>query len=173
MGRFADALEKLADQIQREDALAKPTLDDIRKVNPKMADAIERGIAKQLKPRPAPDGRSERMKYKPFEKPETKPKESKLEIRFEQQLRCQQIEPWERNYFFLPNRDLELDFAWPAHKIGVEINGGAHRTSMKILDRDCEKLSLGVLADWRILPLGRDLVRSERGIRLLRELLLR
>lgn len=100
-------------------------------------------------------------------------KESKLEIRFEQQLRVGEIEPWERNYFFLKERDYELDFAWPALKVGVLVNGGAHRASMRQLDRDCEAISLGVLAGWHILPLGRELVRNEKGIELLRILLVK
>lgn len=92
---------------------------------------------------------------------------SKLELRFDQQLAARDIPAPQKNYLFLPNRDLELDRAWPAWKLGVEIQGGAHRASQAMLDRDCEKLCLALLAGWWILPFSKDLIRSERSIELL------
>jgi hypothetical protein len=94
-------------------------------------------------------------------------KESKLEIRFGQQLAVDGLPPAIRNYLFLPDRDLELDFAWPQWKLSVEIQGSAHRASMAMLDRDCEKICLALLAGWWVLPLGNELVRSGRGLELL------
>lgn len=93
--------------------------------------------------------------------------ESKLEIRFDQQLVVDGLPAPIKNYLFLKDRDLEIDRAWPQWKVGVEIQGGAHRASKANLDRDCEKLCLGLLAGWWILPIGDALVRSGRGLELL------
>jgi very-short-patch-repair endonuclease len=62
---------------------------------------------------------------------------------------------FEQNYIFNPMRKFELDIAWPAHKVGVEIQGGvftkgAHGSPMMIL-RDMEKSNLLVLDGWRVL----------------------
>jgi very-short-patch-repair endonuclease len=94
-------------------------------------------------------------------------KESKLEQRFDQQLTVSGLPAPIKNYFYLPGRDLEIDRAWPQWKLGVEINGGAHRASMANLARDCEKICLGLLAGWWILPFSRELIRSERALELL------
>jgi predicted lipid carrier protein YhbT len=52
-------------------------------------------------------------------------KVSKIERRFDQQLVENDVPLYQRNYFFLPDRDLELDFAWPALKVAVEVQGMA------------------------------------------------
>jgi hypothetical protein len=65
-------------------------------------------------------------------------KVSKLERRFSQQLADNPDLPaHQRNYFFLADRDLELDFAWPAARIAVEVQGMAHRIKAKF-KRDIE-----------------------------------
>lgn len=91
-------------------------------------------------------------------------KESKIERRFEQQLLERPlIPPHQRNYFFLPDRDFELDFAWPALKVAVEIQGMAHRVKGRF-KADIEKRALAQLAGWRVLELDGDSVRSGRGL---------
>lgn len=99
------------------------------------------------------------------------PKVSKIERRLEQQLADNpDIPVAQRNYFFLPDRDLELDFAWPALKLAVEVQGMAHRIKAKF-KRDIEKRALALLAGWRILEVGGDEVRSGQAIEWLRLLL--
>ena len=75
-----------------------------------------------------------------------------------------------RNYFFLPDRDFELDYAWPEVKVAVEVQGMAHRIKGK-WKRDIEKRALALLAGWRVLELDGDSVRSGRGLEWLRALL--
>lgn len=98
-------------------------------------------------------------------------KVSKLERRFAQQLADNSYIPGhQRNYFFLPDRDLELDFAWPGVKVAVEVQGMAHRIKAKF-KRDIEKRALALLAGWRVLEVGGDEVRSGRALEWLKVLL--
>ena len=99
------------------------------------------------------------------------PKVSKIERRFAQQLADNpDIPPHQRNYFFLPDRDLELDFAWSEVSIAVEVQGMAHRIKGKF-KRDIEKRALAMLAGWRVLEVGGDQVRSGQALQWLRLLL--
>ena len=88
---------------------------------------------------------------------------------------CQQIteaglpEPV-REFWHIPNRDFRLDFAWPALKLGLEVQGGAHRIKGKF-KADMEKRALGLLAGWRILEVGGKEVRSGQAIEWLKLLL--
>ena len=96
---------------------------------------------------------------------------SKLERRFSQQLVDNpDIPAHQRNYFFLPDRDLELDYAWAPVKVAVEIQGMAHRIKGK-WKRDIEKRALALLAGWRVLEVGGDQVRSGQALEWLRALL--
>jgi very-short-patch-repair endonuclease len=96
--------------------------------------------------------------------------ESELERRFAQQIRAAGLAEPEREYYFIPNRNFMLDFAWPAQRLGVEIQGGAHRIKGKF-KADLEKRALALVAGWRVLELGREEIRSEKGIEWLKELL--
>lgn len=101
------------------------------------------------------------------------PKVSKIERRFEQQLADNpDIPVAQRNYFFLPDRDFEIDWAWSDRRIGVEVQGQAHRIKGK-WKRDIEKRALLLLAGWRILEVGGDEVRSGKALEWLRDLLRR
>lgn len=96
---------------------------------------------------------------------------SKLERRFSQQLADNpDLPPHQRNYFFLPDRDMELDFAWPMVKLAVEVQGGVHRIKAMFM-RDIEKRAFAMLAGWRVLELDDDAIRSGRGLQWLRTLL--
>lgn len=99
------------------------------------------------------------------------PKESKLERRIVQQLaENPDIPAAQRNYLFLPDRDFEMDFAWPALRAGLEVQGLAHRIKGKF-KRDIEKRALAMLAGWRVLEVGGDQVRSGKALEWLRMLL--
>lgn len=96
--------------------------------------------------------------------PAATPKESKIERRFAQQLADRpEIPAHQRNYFFLADRDFELDFAWPEKKVAVEIQGMSHRIKGKF-KRDIEKRALAMLAGWRVLEVDGDSVRSGKGL---------
>ena len=77
----------------------------------------------------------------------------------------------EREYRFDAVRKFRLDFAWPALKLGVEVEGGIYRggghTHVKDLKRDMEKSNLLTLAGWRLLRFHGDQVRSGEAIALI------
>ena len=117
--------------------------------------------------------------YAPRSAPTTKPPapvrpmppaQSKLERRFAQQLAEATLPAHQRNYFFIKDRDFELDFAWPGLKTAVEIQGMAHRIKANF-KRDIEKRALALLAGWKLLELDGAAVRSGHGIEWLKKLL--
>ena len=95
---------------------------------------------------------------------------SLLELRLAQQIAEAGLPEPVREYFHIPGRDFRLDFAWPAAKIGVEIQGMQHRVKGRF-HADIEKRALGLLAGWRILEIDGRAVKSGQGIDWLRQLL--
>lgn len=65
-----------------------------------------------------------------------------------------------QQYIFHPQRRWRLDFAWPEHKLAVEIQGfGTGHTSYKGMQSDYEKHNEALLLGWRFLYfMGADLV---------------
>lgn len=100
------------------------------------------------------------------------PAESKLERRMAQALAVEGMPPYQRNYFFLPDRDLELDFAWPAVKVAIEVQGMAHRVKA-MFKRDIQKRALALLAGWTVLEVDREAIGSGQAVEWLLELLKR
>ncbi len=85
--------------------------------------------------------------------------ESGIEAQLAQQLGSMGIKDYKRNHVFLHGRRFELDFAWPDQRIGVEVQGNVHRIKHHF-KAGIEKAALGILAGWRIMPVGGDEVRS-------------
>jgi len=62
----------------------------------------------------------------------------------------------ERQYRFHPERRWRFDFAWPDHRLAIEVDGvlwgeqGGHQRPDDYAD-DCEKLNEAVLLGWRVL----------------------
>lgn len=90
-------------------------------------------------------------------------KESEIERRFAQQVRAANLPEPEREYYHIPGRDFRLDFAWPDKKLGVEIQGMAHRIKQKF-HADIEKRILAQVNGWTILEFSGDMVRHETAI---------
>jgi very-short-patch-repair endonuclease len=91
-------------------------------------------------------------------------KPSPLETTFALAISSYDIPQPERNFKFLPERKLELDFAWVDLKIAVEVQGstwrkGGHNTGAG-LKRDYEKLNLAQMCGWVVLQYGTDEVNS-------------
>ena len=65
--------------------------------------------------------------------------------------------------------DWRLDFAWPDHKLGIEIQGGtwskksAHSSGVGI-QRDCTKSQQCAGMGWQVVPVTGDDVRKGRAI---------
>lgn len=94
---------------------------------------------------------------------------SELEQEFAGQLRILGVERPERELRFAPPRRWRFDFAWPAHRLAVEIEGGtwvqgAH-TRGRHFERDAEKYNAAALAGWRVLRFTTDQVADWRAAR--------
>jgi len=80
-----------------------------------------------------------------------------------------------REYMAIKGRRYRLDFAWPAVKLGVEVQGGiwhkgGHSTGTGIT-RDCEKANAHTLAGWRIIYLTAADVNSGAGVEVIKQAL--
>ena len=96
--------------------------------------------------------------------------DSAIEAQFAQQARAEGLPQWQRNHVFLPDRRLEFDFAWPAVRFAVEIQGAVHRITGHF-HRDAEKHALALLAGWIILPVTGRTIRSGQAIKWAKALL--
>ena len=85
--------------------------------------------------------------------------ESDIEALFSQQLSLTQLPPPKRNYLYLRGSRHELDFAWPDHMIGVEVQGMAHRIKENF-QRDIRKRVTGLLQGWTVLEVDGQSIRD-------------
>lgn len=88
---------------------------------------------------------------------------SVLERKYDQQLEEAGLPAPRRDWFFLNDRNFELDRAWPALKVAVEIQGMAHRIKGRF-KADIEKKALALLAGWTILEVDGASIRDGRAI---------
>lgn len=65
----------------------------------------------------------------------------------------------ERQYRYIPGRQFAADFAWPARRVLLEVQGGIHQTrdgrkrahgSETGIKRDIDRLNLAMLAGWKL-----------------------
>ena len=73
-----------------------------------------------------------------------------------------------KNFVFAPPRKLEMDWAWPDRKCGVEIHGGQFMSrgghnSIRGMARDCEKVRIAASIGWYLLPFCTSDVEEEIG----------
>lgn len=70
----------------------------------------------------------------------------------------------EREYRFHDVRKWRLDFAWPARKVAVEVQGGTYRksahSSMYGLQRDYTKYNTAAIMGWTILQFTGKMIES-------------
>jgi very-short-patch-repair endonuclease len=102
-------------------------------------------------------------------KPQKVPKElSPGECAFALHCRAEGLDP-EREFRFHPVMLWRFDFAWPAHMLAVEIeggiwSGGAH-TRGKHFESDCAKYAAATLMGWRVLRYSTGMVLRGDAIR--------
>ena len=70
----------------------------------------------------------------------------------------------EREFHFHPTRRYRFDFAWPAKKVALEVEGGtfsrkpgAHNRGAHF-ESDCYKYNAAVLLGWRVLRYTTDMI---------------
>lgn len=73
---------------------------------------------------------------------------------------------FEREFVFHPTRKWRFDFAWPAVKIAVEIDGGVHDGANRGyhnrkggFEKDAEKLNEAALLGWRCIRLTGPMIQ--------------
>lgn len=73
-----------------------------------------------------------------------------------------------REWRFDPTRRYRFDFAWPAKKIAVEVEGGiwsnGRHTRPSGFANDCEKYNLAALNGWRVLRYTTEMVMNGTAI---------
>ena len=104
------------------------------------------------------------------DKPKPPPGPSQIHIRMRQQIQTAGLPEPVEEYYHIKGRDFRLDFAWPDRKIGLEVQGMAHRIKGKF-HADIEKRALAMLDGWRVLEVSGNAVRDERGIGWLKQIL--
>lgn len=74
--------------------------------------------------------------------------------------------PLEREFRFHPTRRWRFDFALPARKIAIELNGGVWNGGRHVRGRgylrDREKINAAVVLGWRVFELGTGQITQER-----------
>lgn len=93
---------------------------------------------------------------------------STLEYLLEHQIRALELPEPVREFKALPTRRFRWDFAWPEHKLLVEVNGGTWQkgghSSGGGIARDYEKLNLANLAGWRCLIFTGEMIHSGEAV---------
>ena len=85
-----------------------------------------------------------------------------------------------REFVPIGGRKWRVDFAWPQHKLAVEVEGGTwsggRHTTGKGFQNDCDKYNMMTLAGWKVLRVtgkdvdsGRALLLIEAMFRLIEE----
>lgn len=102
---------------------------------------------------------------------------SKLEDTLAGHIRMAKLPEPAREYPAIEGRKFRFDFAWPDHRLLLEVQGGTfargksgHSSGMGI-NRDCEKNNLAVLAGWRVLSVDSKQVASGQALRWLQQAL--
>jgi very-short-patch-repair endonuclease len=92
---------------------------------------------------------------------------SKGEEEFALHCRAKGLDPV-REFRFAPPRRFRFDFAWPAHKVAVEIEGGTwiqgrHNRGSSI-EADFRKYNLAALKGWLVYRFTTGMVKSGEAI---------
>ena len=85
------------------------------------------------------------------------------------------ITGYEREYRFHPCRQWRFDFAWPAQKVAVEVEGGTwiagrHNTGTG-MENDCEKYAEAMCLGWIVLRVTTRQVRQGKALAWLQKIL--
>jgi very-short-patch-repair endonuclease len=104
-----------------------------------------------------------------------KPKGNEAEVILALQCLSDNLTDFEQEFEFAPPRKYRLDLAFPAQKVGIEIEGGvfsqgAHSRPLGII-RDMSKHNLLILSGWRVLRYTPDQVKQGEAIEGLKSLL--
>lgn len=90
-------------------------------------------------------------------------------------IRAEKLPAPEREYRFAPPRFWRFDFAYPAQKLAIEVeggvwNGGRHTRGSGYV-KDLEKYNTAALNGWRVLRFATEQVRDGTAVKTLKEAL--
>ena len=88
------------------------------------------------------------------------------------QIKATKLPEPEREHRFSQERRWRFDFAWPRHKVAMEVEGatwtnGRH-TRGSGFEKDCEKYGAAVLNGWRVFRVPSTWVKDGRALTYLR-----
>lgn len=99
---------------------------------------------------------------------------SPLEERFARDLRALKASTPEREFVFAPPRRWRFDFAWPALRLAVEIEGGVwtngRHTRGSGFVADAEKYNAAALEGWKVLRFTEKAVKDGSAVELVARL---
>jgi very-short-patch-repair endonuclease len=88
-------------------------------------------------------------------------------------IRAEKLPAPEREYRFHPTRMWRFDFAWPAQRIAVEVEGGVYvggrHTRGRGFVNDCTKLNAAAAMGYRVFRFPTEFVRNGTAIQMLKE----
>jgi very-short-patch-repair endonuclease len=97
-------------------------------------------------------------------------KPSEIEEQMAEQIwLCKLPEPV-RQFQPFPQRKWKIDFAWPRYKLALEVDGAVHRIK-SVFKSSFERGYWLMRADWRVLHVGGDQVRSGEAVTWIEQLL--
>uniref|UniRef100_A0A6M3K241 DUF559 domain-containing protein n=1 Tax=viral metagenome TaxID=1070528 RepID=A0A6M3K241_9ZZZZ len=102
-------------------------------------------------------------------------KASGLELQFLAQVRSARIPEPRREFRFHPVRRWRFDFAWPAHMIAVEVEGGVYSRGRHVrgvgFEKDAEKYNESARLGWRVFRFTAGMLDRNEAIPILRDIL--
>lgn len=128
----------------------------------KLQPQLEKGNPADQAGKPTPKGKAAKIKARKVE--------SYLEKIFAEQIMLCGLPAPTREFRPFEERRFRCDFAWPALKLIVEVDGEVHRISSRF-HRDIEKQAMLLLAGWRCLRVGSIQVRDGTAIEWLKQLM--
>ena len=95
-------------------------------------------------------------------------KTSELEELFLFQLKCARLPMPLREFKFFPSRRWKSDFAWPSHKLLIEIEGGTYvngrHNRASGYAKDCEKYNHAALQNYVVLRFVGEQVKNGEAL---------
>jgi very-short-patch-repair endonuclease len=110
------------------------------------------------------------MQISELKKAEAKAKREALELTFKQQLRAIGLVEWFKcEYEFHPKRKWRFDFASPAMKLAIEVEGGttygnSRHSYGKGFDDDAEKYNTASALGWTLFRFSSNMIKSGKAI---------
>lgn len=85
------------------------------------------------------------------------------------QIRIFHLPEPEREYRFKDGRRWRFDYAFPVHRLAVEVEGGTwvdgRHSRGSGFEKDCEKYAEAVILGWRVIRVTTNMIKDGRAVR--------